>query len=77
MTHIMQKNSSAKATSSWDGQNIIRLSWNSKVHYRVHKNPLLNDLLSQLNVVYVLISYFLHIHFNNILLSTRWSLLKQ
>jgi hypothetical protein len=39
------------------GQEIPRLLWNGKAHYRVHKNPQLSPVLSHLNSVHNPISY--------------------
>jgi hypothetical protein len=44
-----------------------------KVHYRVHKNPLLVPILSQINPVHTTASYNSKIHFNIILLPTSMS----
>jgi hypothetical protein len=45
---------------------MYRLLWNPKHHYRVHKTPTLEPILSQMNPVRTLISYF-KIYFNIIL----------
>jgi hypothetical protein len=39
-------------------QEITRLIWNSKVHYRVHKNPPLGDTLRPISPIIVFIFYF-------------------
>jgi hypothetical protein len=38
--------------------------WNPKVHYRVNKNPTLLPILSQINQVHTIQSYFSKINFN-------------
>jgi hypothetical protein len=66
----MEQNPS-EACSRAGSQEIPRLLWkNPKVHYRVHKSPLLNRILSQVTLVHTLVPYFCKIHFNIILQST-------
>jgi hypothetical protein len=51
--------------------------WNPEIHYRAHKSPPLDPILSQPNSVHPIDSYLPKVHFNVILPSTprssRWS----
>ena len=76
--YSMVQSPSWEANWSAASQEIPRISWNPKVHYRTHKRPPHVSILGQPNPVHIPTSHLLQIHPNIIHPSTprfpQWSL---
>ena len=70
IANYIQYSSSWKAIISSDSQEIPRILWKPKVHYRNHKRQQPVPILSNINILHVSQTHFLKIRFNIIPPST-------
>ena len=76
LTYSMVQSPSSEANWFAASQEIPRISWNPKVHYRTHKRPPPVSILGQPNPVHIPTSHLLEIHPNIIHPSTSSSRLR-
>jgi len=72
-SNYMKKSLSWETYTRSANQEISRLLWNPKVHYRVHNSPPVIPILCYMNPVRNLAPCFFKIYFNTFLLCSPWS----
>ena len=72
-TYVMEQSPSWEDNQFSASQEIPRISWKPKVHYRIHNCSPPVHILSQLDPVHTPTSHFLNIQLNIILPSMPWS----
>jgi hypothetical protein len=70
---LMELSPSWEAANCAATQELPSVLWNPKVHYRVHKSPLLVPILSQIDPIHIIPSFSFKIHFNIVHPPTSWS----
>jgi hypothetical protein len=74
LTHsLMELSPFWEAANCAATQELISVLWNPKVRFRVHKNPPLVPIPSQIDPIYTIPSYLSKIHFNIVHPLTSWS----